>query len=170
MPHSPLIPCLFIFKSAHRPAQSCKGYVTAPHTADDLHGAAHCEPHQRLGRLACHLSYPSRRVRLDRRIEVQDPDRQHNGIEPYAYLCHLFEEFPRAKTAEQLEALLPWNAKATLDAAAAQSDAELAAYMPSDGGDPADDATTMRVTPPKRIRSFFRSRSVSFTRSASHAC
>jgi hypothetical protein len=27
----------------------------------------------------------------------------------------------------QLEALLPWNAKATLDAAAAQADAELAA-------------------------------------------
>jgi transposase len=48
-----------------------------------------------------------------------------NGIEPYAYLCHLFEEFPKAKTAEQLDALLPWNAKATLDAA--QTDAELAA-------------------------------------------
>jgi hypothetical protein len=28
-------------------------------------------------------------------------------IEPYAYLCYLFEEFPKAKTAEQLEALLP---------------------------------------------------------------
>lgn len=50
-----------------------------------------------------------------------------NGIEPYAYLCHLFEEFPKAKTAEQLEALLPWCAKATFDAAAAQTDAELAA-------------------------------------------
>jgi transposase len=50
-----------------------------------------------------------------------------NGIEPYAYLCHVFEEFPKAKTAEQLEALLPWNAKVTLDAAAAQTDAELAA-------------------------------------------
>jgi hypothetical protein len=50
-----------------------------------------------------------------------------NCIEPYAYLCHLLEEFPRAKTTEQLEALLPWNAKATLDAAAAQTDAELAA-------------------------------------------
>lgn len=24
-----------------------------------------------------------------------------NGIEPYAYLCHLFEEFPKAKIAEQ---------------------------------------------------------------------
>jgi hypothetical protein len=50
-----------------------------------------------------------------------------NAIEPYAYLCHLFEEFLKAKAAEQLEALLPWNAKATLDAAAANSDAELAA-------------------------------------------
>jgi hypothetical protein len=47
-----------------------------------------------------------------------------NGIEPYAYLCHLFEEFPKAKTAEQLEALLPWNAKATVDADAAQTDAD----------------------------------------------
>jgi hypothetical protein len=53
--------------------------------------------------------------------------RRANGIEPYADLCHLFEEFPRAKTAEQLAVLLPWNAKATLDAAAAQTDAELAA-------------------------------------------
>jgi hypothetical protein len=35
-----------------------------------------------------------------------------NGIEPYPYLCHLFEEFPKAKTAEQLEALLPGNGKA----------------------------------------------------------
>jgi hypothetical protein len=34
-----------------------------------------------------------------------------NGVEPYAYLCYLFEEFPKATTAEQLEALLPWNAK-----------------------------------------------------------
>ena len=50
-----------------------------------------------------------------------------NGIEPYGYLCHLFEELPKAKTAEELEALLPWNAKATLDAAAARTDAELAA-------------------------------------------
>ena len=50
-----------------------------------------------------------------------------NGIEPYAYLCHLFEEFPKAKTAEQLEALLTWNAKAAIDAPAAQTDAELAA-------------------------------------------
>jgi transposase len=50
-----------------------------------------------------------------------------NGIEPYAYLCYLFEGFPKAKTAEQLEALIPWNAKTTLDAAAAQPDAELAA-------------------------------------------
>ena len=50
-----------------------------------------------------------------------------NGIEPYAYLCHLFEELPNARTAEQLEALLPWNAKTPLDAAAAQTDAELTA-------------------------------------------
>jgi transposase len=45
-----------------------------------------------------------------------------NDIEPFAYLCHLFEEFPKAKTAGQLEALLPWNAKAALDPPAAQTD------------------------------------------------
>jgi transposase len=50
-----------------------------------------------------------------------------NGIEPYAYLCYLFEELPKAKTTEELEALLPWNAKAALDTAAAQTDDELAA-------------------------------------------
>jgi len=33
------------------------------------------------------------------------------------------------KTAAQLEALLPWNAKAALDAAAAPTDAELAAFV-----------------------------------------
>jgi hypothetical protein len=43
------------------------------------------------------------------------------------YLCHPFEEFPKATTAEQLKALLPWNAKAALDAAAAHTDTDLAA-------------------------------------------
>ena len=33
-----------------------------------------------------------------------------NGIEPYAYLCQLIEELPKAGTAEQLEPLSPWNA------------------------------------------------------------
>lgn len=32
-----------------------------------------------------------------------------NGLESYAYLRHLFEELPKASTAEALEALLPWN-------------------------------------------------------------
>jgi hypothetical protein len=32
-----------------------------------------------------------------------------NGLEPYAYLRYLFEELPKASTAEALEALLPWN-------------------------------------------------------------
>jgi transposase len=50
-----------------------------------------------------------------------------NGIEPYAYLCYLFEELPKAATAAQLEALLPWNAKAALAVAIAGTDAELAA-------------------------------------------
>jgi transposase len=39
-----------------------------------------------------------------------------NGLEPYAYLRYLFEELPRATTADTLEALLPWNTKALLKA------------------------------------------------------
>jgi IS66 C-terminal element len=37
-----------------------------------------------------------------------------NGLEPYAYLHHLFEELPKASNAEALEALLPWNIKSLL--------------------------------------------------------
>ena len=32
-----------------------------------------------------------------------------NGLEPYAYLRHLFIELPKAKTQAEIEALLPWN-------------------------------------------------------------
>jgi len=32
-----------------------------------------------------------------------------NDVEPYAYLLHVFTELPKAKTAEDIEALLPWN-------------------------------------------------------------
>jgi transposase len=34
-----------------------------------------------------------------------------NGVEPHAYLTHLFTEIPNAKSVEDFEALLPWNAK-----------------------------------------------------------
>ena len=34
-----------------------------------------------------------------------------NDLEPHAYLLHLFEELPKASTAEALEALLPWNVR-----------------------------------------------------------
>jgi len=37
-----------------------------------------------------------------------------NGLEPYAYLRYLFEELPKATTAEGLEDLLPWNVKSLL--------------------------------------------------------
>jgi len=37
-----------------------------------------------------------------------------NGLEPYAYLNYIFESLPAADTVEALEALLPWNARATL--------------------------------------------------------
>ena len=35
-----------------------------------------------------------------------------NGINPCAYLKHVFTELPKAKTVEDLEALLPWNVAA----------------------------------------------------------
>jgi transposase len=34
-----------------------------------------------------------------------------NGLEPFAYLTHLFAHLPTASTVEQFEALLPWNVK-----------------------------------------------------------
>lgn len=34
-----------------------------------------------------------------------------NGLEPYAYLRHLFTELPKAQTLEQIEALLPFHVK-----------------------------------------------------------
>ena len=35
-----------------------------------------------------------------------------NGLEPHAYLTHLYTELPNATTVEAVEALLPWNIKA----------------------------------------------------------
>jgi transposase len=37
-----------------------------------------------------------------------------NGLEPYVYLRYLFEQLPKATTAEALDVLLPWNAKPAL--------------------------------------------------------
>lgn len=34
-----------------------------------------------------------------------------NGLEPYAYLRHVFTELPKADSVAQFEALLPWNAR-----------------------------------------------------------
>lgn len=39
-----------------------------------------------------------------------------NGLEPNAYLNYLFEHLPAADTVEALEALLPWNVRAALQA------------------------------------------------------
>ena len=36
------------------------------------------------------------------------------GLEPYAYLRHIFERLPQAVTLADVEALLPWNAPAAL--------------------------------------------------------
>jgi hypothetical protein len=35
-----------------------------------------------------------------------------NGVEPHAYLTHIFERLPYATTVEEFEALLPWKLKA----------------------------------------------------------
>ena len=32
-----------------------------------------------------------------------------NGLEPYAYLCRLFDRLPHARTVEDFEALLPFS-------------------------------------------------------------
>ena len=32
-----------------------------------------------------------------------------NGVEPYSYLCKVFEELPKAETEEDLNKLLPWK-------------------------------------------------------------
>lgn len=32
-----------------------------------------------------------------------------NGVEPYRYLCKLFQALPAAKSVDDYEALLPWN-------------------------------------------------------------
>ena len=34
-----------------------------------------------------------------------------NGVEPHAYLTHVFERLPQAKTVADFEALLPWNVR-----------------------------------------------------------
>lgn len=34
-----------------------------------------------------------------------------NGVEPHAYLTHLFTHLPTATTAEHFESHLPWNVK-----------------------------------------------------------
>lgn len=36
-----------------------------------------------------------------------------NGLEPHAYLTHLYTELPCARSVDAIEALLPWNVKAT---------------------------------------------------------
>lgn len=36
-----------------------------------------------------------------------------NGIEPYKYLCHVFERMPYMKNSRDVESLLPWNVKFT---------------------------------------------------------
>ena len=42
-----------------------------------------------------------------------------NELEPYAYLRRLFAELPAAQTVEQIEALLPFQIRPSIDAKAA---------------------------------------------------
>jgi len=42
-----------------------------------------------------------------------------NGLEPYAYLRHVFTELPKATTLAEIEALLPWNVELTSSLGAA---------------------------------------------------
>jgi len=46
-----------------------------------------------------------------------------NGLEPFEYLCEIFEQLPAATTVEAIEALLPWNLTPVLDARRKQSQA-----------------------------------------------
>lgn len=39
-----------------------------------------------------------------------------NGVEPHAYLSLMLEKLPNAQSAEDFEALLPWNLKSGLRA------------------------------------------------------
>lgn len=34
-----------------------------------------------------------------------------NGLEPFEFLCEVFEQLPAATTVEAIEVLLPWNNK-----------------------------------------------------------
>jgi len=49
-----------------------------------------------------------------------------NDLDPFAYLCEVFEQLPLATSREALEALLPWNVKTTLQARAATARAAIA--------------------------------------------
>jgi len=51
-----------------------------------------------------------------------------NGLEPHAYLHHLFEHLPHAASVEDYEALLPWNAKSSLGVIAARLPARQYGY------------------------------------------
>jgi hypothetical protein len=46
-----------------------------------------------------------------------------NGVEPFEYLSHLFEQLPIATTVDAIEALLPWNVQAALLAQRTRQDA-----------------------------------------------
>jgi hypothetical protein len=49
-----------------------------------------------------------------------------NDLDPFAYFCEVFEQLPLATSRESLEALLPWNVQATLQARAEAARAAIA--------------------------------------------
>jgi hypothetical protein len=46
----------------------------------------------------------------------QKPRYKANCLEPHAHLAHLFTGLPKATTADQFEAQLPWNVSAACGA------------------------------------------------------
>jgi hypothetical protein len=58
-----------------------------------------------------------------------------NGLEPFKYLSHPFENLPRATTVDAIEALLPWNMKSVRHATPIYSSTYEAAQQlaPPDG-------------------------------------
>jgi hypothetical protein len=67
-----------------------------------------------IGRRNCLFSQTTAGAAASARLYSLVETARANGIEPHAYLSHLFAELPRVTTAENFEALLPWNLSAAL--------------------------------------------------------
>ena len=68
------------------------------------------DPEQVIGRKAWLFSASERGAMASANLYSLIETAKANGREPYGYLCWLLERLPRANTAAELDALLPWNA------------------------------------------------------------